>query len=438
MDMVHPVGAGMESRESPPIESTKQSLSDAVAFETGQSETYKTAEPRNHLAELDALRGIAIIMVVVNHLCAIWQSSIGPLAIPVLDTDLLGLVQSHLAVPGVPLFFLLSGYLLTWTEGKRAKRGNYSLRSYALRRVLRLVPAYYVALLVAFVVVSLHLGYYKISLVDMLAHLAFVQSLTPAFAWTISPTFWSLTPEVVFYCLLPVIILKLPRLWPRLVLFVVLYLIAMPIRVLALQAWETPPKLVYGQMDLNVFLSSLPITLLYLFLVGVLLRMMVEHLDGRPVSHLQLYIALALFLSSLAVFVIITPALGFLNLLGLGTLGWTAVYIAQLLGRDFAMIGFFASALLGAPILHRLLKWRPLSFIGLISYSMFVFHGTLLVLFGDYFLRVEGVKNWLRRDLVTMWASFSFYSLSMFVVIGIISYLGYRYIESPFLRIKPK
>lgn len=420
--------------ESHQIDSAKQSSPEAI-----QPETYKTPEPRDHLLELDALRGIAIVMVVVLHLCGTWQRSIGPLAIPVLGTDFLGMLRS-VAMGGVPLFFLLSGYLLTWTEGKRAKRGNYSLRSYALRRVLRIVPAYYVALLVAFLVVSLLLGYYKISLTDMLVHLAFLHSLTPAFAQTIYAPAWSLTPEVVFYCLLPLVILKLPLLWQRLVLFVVLYLIGLYFRVLSLQAWDPDRPFVYGQMDPYIFYSSLPFALLYLFLAGMLLRMMVERLNARTASPLQPYIAVILFLSSLVAVVIAKPELGFLSFLNpyLVSLGQPTIYIPRLLVQDLAVIGFFASALLGAPILRRLLKWRLLGFIGLISYSMFVFHQTLVLLVDAYFLKGEGVKDWIGRDSVIMWASFSFYFLFMFVVIGVVSYLGYRYIESPFLRIKPK
>jgi peptidoglycan/LPS O-acetylase OafA/YrhL len=287
---------------------------------------------------------------------------------------------------------------------------------------------------VSFLVVTPLFGFYKISLVDILAHLTFLHSLTPAFAMTISAQFWSLTPEVVFYCLVPLVILKLPLLWQRLVLFVVLFLIGLYTHGLATQAFDTTATFAYGQMNPNTFYERLPITLLYLFFAGVLLRMMVEWLNARPVSPLQPYIALALFLSSLVAFVIAKPDLRFLNP---ESLGWTVVDIPRLV-QHVALIGFFASALLGAPILRRLLKWRPLSFIGLISYSMFVFHFTVIVLFDAYFLRGEGVKDWLVRDPVTMWASFLFYFLFMFVAICVISYFGYRYIESPFLRIKPK
>src|SRR5438270_10795899 len=95
--------------------------------------------------ELDALRGIAILGVVMVHATGAWDARIQqPLIIPLLNINLLRVFD--LGTSGVTLFFLLSGYLLTWTESKRAHKGNYSLRSYAIRRALRLVPAYYVAL----------------------------------------------------------------------------------------------------------------------------------------------------------------------------------------------------------------------------------------------------------------------------------------------------
>ncbi len=97
------------------------------------------------------MRGIAILGVVLFHLTSVWMAYVRvPLPIPLLGEDALKLF--HSTGWGVSLFFLLSGYLLTWTEEKRARSGAYSVRSYALRRVLRLVPAYYFAILVAIAV----------------------------------------------------------------------------------------------------------------------------------------------------------------------------------------------------------------------------------------------------------------------------------------------
>lgn len=109
----------------------------------------KTAsESRDQYVELDALRGIAILGVVLVHVASSWLEFVRvPLVVPLLRVDATELL--FFGSYGVTLFFLLSGYLLTWTEEKRVRFGTYSVRSYFLRRALRLVPAYYAAILVA-------------------------------------------------------------------------------------------------------------------------------------------------------------------------------------------------------------------------------------------------------------------------------------------------
>jgi len=91
-------------------EGRKQALgggSETVVPEAGQPEKRKTPDTHDHLVTLDSLRGIAIIWVVMLHLTAHWSSQVGP--VEVFGVDVLG----HLRFPGVALFYLLSGYLLT-------------------------------------------------------------------------------------------------------------------------------------------------------------------------------------------------------------------------------------------------------------------------------------------------------------------------------------
>lgn len=180
------------------------------------------------------------------------RTSVGTLEIPVLGWDALS--RLHF-MPGVPLFYLLSGYLLSWTEGKRTERGDYSLASYAKRRALRILPAYYVAIAVVVLLWPRPTPFW-----DVVSHLFFVHGLVSGYARTMSPTFWAMTPDVVFYLLLPLLILKLISLRVRLALFAVLYALAMPTRLIVWQQGAEVRGLGQDELDRFQFFASFPTT----------------------------------------------------------------------------------------------------------------------------------------------------------------------------------
>lgn len=79
--------------------------------------------PSGHLKGLDALRGIAVMLVIGYHL------------------GLAGVPGGY----GVVLFFVLSGFLITHLLlAERQRYGRISLRQFYLRRSLRIFPAFYV------------------------------------------------------------------------------------------------------------------------------------------------------------------------------------------------------------------------------------------------------------------------------------------------------
>src|SRR5690606_14821333 len=85
---------------------------------------------QGHIAELDGLRGIAILLVIVHHF---WPDT-GPL--------LAAYDVVHLGWIGVDLFFVISGFLITGILlDTRGERGYF--RNYLARRALRVFPLYY-------------------------------------------------------------------------------------------------------------------------------------------------------------------------------------------------------------------------------------------------------------------------------------------------------
>ena len=118
-------------------------------------------------------------------------------------------VHLPLGYLGVDLFFVLSGFLITRNLLKlrdTATRGS-SFASFFYRRLLRIVPPYYLALLLVFVFqhFSAHeLGWY----------LGFASNIRDSIKPTLEGpqvTFWSIAVEEQFYIVWPFLVLLLPR-----------------------------------------------------------------------------------------------------------------------------------------------------------------------------------------------------------------------------------
>jgi peptidoglycan/LPS O-acetylase OafA/YrhL len=386
-----------------------------------REQVYETSDPRSHYVELDALRGIAIFGVVMTHLSQGWAwITRNPVEIPFLGANLLDLfVMGYL---GVPLFFLLSGYLLTWTEGKRAQQGPYNVLSYAKRRALRLVPAYYVAVAVVIV-----LWPTNPSLVDIAAVLSFLHGFKLSFPVGLDPAFWSLTPEVVFYVLLPFLVLKFNKVRQLLAILGALLAVSLVTRMLIAEGvFGLLPGWVGEALGGNR-MYFFPTTLLYIFIVGVLLRKMIEGGVGHRAAHFRLPVAL---LTVIPVAVLVA-------------LPYLIESQGKLLSSPAAMIAegmvvlLFASVLLGSPVLKPVLGWRPLAFFGKISYSTFVLHNTVIYLSTRYVL--FDFRPWFaEQGQPVQWVTFVVYTVCVLAVVTALAYLSYRYIESPFLQRKPK
>jgi peptidoglycan/LPS O-acetylase OafA/YrhL len=175
------------------------------------------------IPELDGLRGLAVLGVVIYHCKA---RLIGT---PFYAASLWGW-------SGVTLFFVLSGFLITSILLESRNQPHY-FRNFYSRRALRIWPVYVLTLAVCYLKADWFVD--PGANTPWWAYALFVQNL---FHWTlpsaIGPT-WSLAIEEQYYFLWAPIVRFLKRPW-LLALVLVGALIASPLFRMSHYAWKTP------------------------------------------------------------------------------------------------------------------------------------------------------------------------------------------------------
>lgn len=168
---------------------------------------------RRHIDPLTGIRGVASGWVVLLHIQLLLPALLPPL--PILGA----LVGSGNL--GVDLFFLLSGFVITYTYLDRLGRGTPgAVRRFFILRFARIYPAHLATLLlvVALVAVSSAIGSpphdeRRFSLLSFIMNLFMLQAVPPALSWN-DPA-WSISAEFLAYLFFPLAVPVLARLTAR-------------------------------------------------------------------------------------------------------------------------------------------------------------------------------------------------------------------------------
>lgn len=174
---------------SPPAHTTEVSLPPAPPF---HSPLLKREMPG-----LDALRGIAVLSVVIYHGLYWWLP-------PARSISRAARVLSELASPGwlgVNLFFVLSGFLITGILLESRASPHY-WRNFYTRRALRILPLYLVVLLV--------LRFYShLDWLYLLLCLLYLANFTDGLRGEHYGVLWTLAVEEQFYLIWPLLVRRL-------------------------------------------------------------------------------------------------------------------------------------------------------------------------------------------------------------------------------------
>ena len=153
------------------------------------------------MTELDGLRALAILMVISFHSWYFLQFVLPTTEAFLAFSDSLPWVLGFIRRGdlGVDIFFVLSGYLLSWQLfRKRLKTGHVDLKRFYAHRFFRIYPLYLVALMLAAVDSGITLK----MLGNLLAYNIWTDASNIIIPWT-----WSLSVELEFYAIVPLLIL---------------------------------------------------------------------------------------------------------------------------------------------------------------------------------------------------------------------------------------
>ncbi len=342
----------------------------------------KQYKPKNYLPFIDGLRALAVIMVLLFHLD-------------------ISLVKGGFV--GVDIFFVISGFLITKIIARELDQGKFSFANFYARRIRRIFPALFAMLFFSVIAAiiflppeqySNHLEALRMAS-GQISNFFFAKELdyfdlsgeNPALLHT-----WSLGVEEQFYLLWPLLLLAITKFWdikhayiPIIVIgFISLGISEYLLRVDAMQsfymlhsrAWELA---IGGLVALNAFpnikkksyISAISTTGLGLILYAALF------LDKNNFPGLN------------AVFPVV---------------GATMVIYSGIHNYD--------------GMVHKALSLKPIVFIGLISYSLYLWHWPLIIFYKGYWGSDLGVGV----------------QFGITVASVVMAYLSYRFVEQPFRK----
>ena len=353
------------------------------------------------LPALDGLRGVAILMVISAHGADGWQRALLAFrddvgAQPLLLPRWLHLVAADGAY-GVELFFIVSAFTLTagWLRGRTA------LGAYAVRRVLRIGPAYWIAgcayTAAGLVTVGgppLLFAPHGTGPLDWVTAALFASAWLGGASLAVVPGGWSVSCEATFYLALPLLLFAVNRSRGRAMVLVAISL-------LTAQVFARRVILAHG-FDNAAFFN--PLAHAPLFALGIAGAICAWAAAPRRIPG-----AFDLLLLVLAIFVLPLETSGdrvLMPHLRFGVVAAVAVTLAAL----------SPSALLENRLLRK---------IGEVSYSMYLIHFAVLP------ASLWAAEQVFPRD--DAWTFLVHVTLTTAVTFAV-SCVTYRYVETPFVN----
>jgi peptidoglycan/LPS O-acetylase OafA/YrhL len=348
-----------------------------------------------YIPTLDGWRGLSVICVVLYHgRDAFFRSD-----------PLLMRLFMH-GDTGVDIFFAISGFLICGLLLNEYERdGSISLRRFYIRRSFRILPAYYAA--IAGITALALFGVIRINYSDLPSCVFFYRNyrlLGPDQAGGFfTAHFWSLAIEEHFYLIWPALLIAVkPKRAGKVALLLAV----------AVAAWRTCEA--HFQWFSTILIPS---NLLArtdakadALLWGCLAAIYFPTIKGyvERVRFNQLWLPILMMLLAVQKFHV------------LGEVVWQSILIPALV---------LSTVLQPSSLLGRFLAWRPMCWVGALSYSLYLWQEIFLPQFADQ--RAAGVFQHLQKAPFNLVAILACACLSRYLIELPMVRLGHRLSEDP-------
>ena len=161
---------------------------------------YNSPSPK-HIDYLTGLRFFAVFLVFCSHMHL--EKNFG-------DSSLLILIFKQGFV-GVSFFFVLSGFILSYTYENQIKNLKFNNKKFLLKRFFRLWPLHFITM-IPFVFLNENIDI--LNIISIFLNLSFLQSWIPNvnIYYDLNTPSWSLSNEIFFYiCFFPFLSLTIKR-----------------------------------------------------------------------------------------------------------------------------------------------------------------------------------------------------------------------------------
>jgi peptidoglycan/LPS O-acetylase OafA/YrhL len=343
--------------------------------------------------DIDGLRAVAVLSVIAFHF---------------------GIFHLTGGFVGVDVFFVISGYLISFIVFSDVANSRFSVVGFYERRIRRIFPALFAMLLVlsAFAMAF----FLPAELVDLSKSvLASAFSASNFYFWAHTGYFdvhnpdpllhtWSLAVEEQFYILFPIFLVVVRRFFNQWLRASVVLLFAVSLLSSVAVVYSSP-----------VTAFFMPYTRAWELLLGTMISLgMFPRMQSRWLRNLAalcglgmiagadfLYTSGTLFPGASA----LLPCIGAVLIVGAGESGSSAVYA--------------------------LLAWRPFVFVGLISYSLYLWHWPVLLV---YQMGLIDLNSAWERHFGTVLSVGRFEHVAILLLSFGLAILSWRFVERPFRK----